>query len=213
MQARRTARELALLGMSQLPSTPERLETQDMEDVILAAVRTLTTEGQESLETAMTELQRGNDRLLSSQTRALDLQSARTMVSEAIALTKSAINRLSTAVELPELVQLASQEDVYSYAVKILVELNTHREAIDSSLETVMVDWQLSRLPRIDRDILRIAVTELLYMGVQEQIAVNEAVELAKRYSDHDSYRFINGVLRRVIDHMNTQSSSSSSSV
>ncbi|XDE64476.1 transcription antitermination factor NusB [Arthrospira platensis BEA 1257B] len=207
MQARRTARELALLGMSQLPSTPEKLETQQMEDVVLAAVRTLTTEGQESLETAMTELQRGNDRLLSSQTRAADLHSARTMVSEAIALTQSAINRLSTAVELPELVQLASQEDVYSYAVKILVELNTHREAVDSSLEEAMVDWQLSRLPRIDRDILRIAVTELLYLGVQEQIAVNEAVELAKRYSDQDSYRFINGVLRRVVDHLKTESS------
>ncbi|MGI0496203.1 transcription antitermination factor NusB [Limnospira platensis CENA597] len=208
MQARRTARELALLGMSQLPSTPDRLEIQEMEDVVLAAVRTLTTEGQESLETAMAELQRGNDRLLSSQTRAADLPSARTMVGEAIALAQSAINRLSTAVELPELVQLASQQEVHSYAVKILVELNTHREALDSCLEAAMVDWQLGRLPRIDRDILRIAVTELLYMGVQEQIAVNEAVELAKRYSDHNSYRFINGVLRRVVDQMKTQSSS-----
>ncbi|TVU53634.1 MAG: transcription antitermination protein NusB [Arthrospira sp. PLM2.Bin9] len=208
MQARRTARELALLGMSQLPSSPRKLEIQEMEDVILAAVRTLTTEGQESLETAMAELQRGNDRLLSSQTRAADLQSARTMVGEAIALAQSAINRLSTAVELPELVQLASQQEVHSYAVKILVELNTHREALDSCLEAAMVDWQLGRLPHIDRDILRIAVTELLYMGVQEQIAVNEAVELAKRYSDHNSYRFINGVLRRVVDQMKTQSSS-----
>ncbi|BAI88945.1 MULTISPECIES: transcription antitermination factor NusB [Arthrospira] len=208
MQARRTARELALLGMSQLPSNPRKLEIQEMEDVILAAVRTLTTEGQESLETAMAELQRGNDRLLSSQTRAADLQSARTMVGEAIALAQSAINRLSTAVELPELVQLASQQEVHSYAVKILVELNTHREALDSCLEAAMVDWQLGRLPHIDRDILRIAVTELLYMGVQEQIAVNEAVELAKRYSDHNSYRFINGVLRRVVDQMKTQSSS-----
>lgn len=208
MQARRTARELALLGMSQLPSNPRKLEIQEMEDMILAAVRTLTTEGQESLETAMAELQRGNDRLLSSQTRAADLQSARTMVGEAIALAQSAINRLSTAVELPELVQLASQQEVHSYAVKILVELNTHREALDSCLEAAMVDWQLGRLPHIDRDILRIAVTELLYMGVQEQIAVNEAVELAKRYSDHNSYRFINGVLRRVVDQMKTQSSS-----
>lgn len=208
MQARRTARELALLGMSQLPSSPQKLESQQIEDVVLAAVRTLTTEGQESLETAMAELQRGNDRLLSSQTRAADLQSARTMVSEAIALTQAAINRLSTAVELPELVQLASQQEVFSYAVDVLVSLNTNREAVDSLLEETMVDWQLGRLPHIDRDILRIAVTELLYMGVQEQIVVNEAVELAKRYSDEDSYRFINGVLRRVVDQIKTQPSS-----
>ncbi|MEB3886589.1 transcription antitermination factor NusB [Lyngbya sp. CCY1209] len=206
MQARRTARELALLGMSQLPSAPERLETQEIEDIVLAAVRTLTLEGQESLETAMAELQRGNDRLLSSQTRAADLPSARTMVGEAIALAQVAINRLGTAVELPELIQLAKQEDVRSYAVEILMTINNNREAIDGTLEGAMVDWQLNRLPRIDRDILRIATAELLHLGAKEQIAVNEAVELAKRYGDEDSYRFINGVLRRVVDRLKAES-------
>jgi N utilization substance protein B len=122
------------------------------------------------------------------------------MIQEAIELTQSAVNRLATAVEFPELIQLARQEEVVGYTIEILTAVNAHRTEIDELLNQAMVDWQMSRLPRIDRDILRIAVAELLYLGVQEQVAVNEAVELAKRYSDEESYRFLNGVLRRAVD-------------
>ncbi|MFM6190513.1 MAG: transcription antitermination factor NusB [Planktothrix sp.] len=200
MQARRTARELALLGISQLPATSERLEPQELQDVLIAAVRTLTNEGQESLETAVSELQRSSDRLLGSQLRANDLDSARSMVHEAIELVQGAINRLSTAIELPELVQLANQQEVRDYALEILIQVNRHKSEIDQLLTDAMVDWQLNRLARIDRDILRIAVAELMYLELKEQVAINEAIELAKRYSDEDSYRFINGVLRRFVD-------------
>jgi transcription antitermination protein NusB len=200
MQARRSARELAVLGIGQLPSSSEKLATQQIQDIVLAVVRTLATESQESLETAMVELQRGNDRLMGSQFRASDLQSARAMIQEAIELTQSAVNRLATAVEFPELIQLARQEEVVGYTIEILTAVNAHRTEIDELLNQAMVDWQMSRLPRIDRDILRIAVAEVLYLGVQEQVAVNEAVELAKRYSDEESYRFLNGVLRRAVD-------------
>ncbi len=202
MQARRSARELAVLGIGQLPSRSEKLATQEIQDIILAVVRTLASESQDSLETAMVELQRGSDHLMGSQFRASDLQSARAMIQEAIELTQSAVNRLATAVEFPELIQLARQEEVVSYTIEILTQVNAHRTEIDELLNQAMVDWQMSRLPRIDRDILRIAVTELLYLGTQEQVALNEAIELAKRYSDEDSYRFINGVLRRVVDKM-----------
>ncbi len=204
MQARRTARELALLGISQLPATSERLEPQELQDVLIAAVRTLTNEGQESLETAVSELQRSSDRLLGSQLRANDLDSARSMVHEAIELVQGAINRLSTAIELPELVQLANQQEVRDYALEILIQVNRHKAEIDQLLTDAMVDWQLNRLARIDRDILRIAVAELMYLELKEQVAINEAIELAKRYSDEDSYRFINGVLRRFVDQLKT---------
>jgi N utilization substance protein B len=204
MQARRTARELALLGISQLPASSERLEPQELQDVLIAAVRTLTNEGQESLETAVSELQRSSDRLLASQLRATDLDRARSMVHEAIELVQGAINRLSTAIELPELVQLANQQEVRDYALEILIQVNRHKAEIDQLLTDAMVDWQLNRLARIDRDILRIAVAELMYLELKEQVAINEAIELAKRYSDEDSYRFINGVLRRFVDQLKT---------
>ena len=204
-KARETARELALLGISQLPSNPELLEAKKLQDVILAAIRTLTAEVQEALETAASEVQRGSDKLLSSEIRAPDIQSARTMLLEAVELTQTAINRLGSAMEFPELIQLANQQDVRTYALQILTKVSANRVQIDELLSESLVDWQIERLPRIDRDIMRIAIAEILYLGLAEQISVSEAVQLAKRYSGDEGHRFINGVLRRVVDKINAE--------
>ncbi|NES67944.1 MAG: N utilization substance protein B, partial [Okeania sp. SIO2D1] len=112
---RSTARELALLGLSQLPTNSGSLEKKQLQEVILAAVRTLRTEVQDILETAAAELQRGSDRLLNSQISASDVQSASSMVHEAVELGQTAINRIGTAVELPELIQLTNQLEVRKY--------------------------------------------------------------------------------------------------
>ena len=205
MQARRIARELALLSVSQLPSNPERLEMQQLQNVLVAAVRTLTSEAQDALETASAELQQGSARLLTSETRAADVESARAMVNEAIALTQTAINRLGVAMDVPEFIQLANQQDVRHYTLEIIGKLKANREQIDQILSTALVDWQLSRLAWIDRDILRIAVTEIVFLGIPDRVAANEAVELAKRYSGEDGHRFINGVLRRVVEQLKTE--------
>ena len=176
MQPRRIARELALLSLSQLPSSPEKLETQQLSNLVLAAVRMLNTEVQDALSTAAGELQRGSDRLLTSETRAGDLETARGMVEEAIQLTQTAINRVSTALELPEFIQMAQQSDfdVRTYALQIVRTVNAKRAEIDEQLTNALVDWQLSRLARIDRDILRIAVAEIMYLGVPGKVAINE---------------------------------------
>lgn len=200
MQPRRIARELALLSLSQLPNSPEKLEEQQLSNMVLAAVRMLTTEVQDALSTAAGELQRGSDRLLTSETRATDLEAARSMVQEAIQLTQTAINRVGTAVELPELIQLAnhSEFEVRTYALQIVRTVNVKKAEIDEQLGKALVDWQVNRLARIDRDLLRIALAEIVYLGVPDKVAINEAVELAKRYSGDDGHRFINGVLRRL---------------
>lgn len=204
-KARETSRELALLGISQLPANPELLEAKKLQDVLLAAIRTLTTEVQESLEAAASEVQRGSDKLLASELRAADIQSARAMVREALELTQTAINRLGSAMEFPELIQLANQQDVRTYALQILTKVSANRVQIDELLSEALVDWQIDRLPRIDRDIMRIAIAEILYLGLPEQVGVNEAVQLAKRYSGDEGHRFINGVLRRVVDKINAE--------
>lgn len=200
MQPRRISRELALLSLSQMPANLEKLETQQMNNLMLAAVRTLTGEIQEALETAAAELKRGSERLLSSETRTTEVQSAKAMVLDAIALTQKAINRLGTAVEMPEVIQLANQQEVRTYALEIIKNINRRQVEIDGILTDALQDWQLNRLARIDRDILRIAVVEISFLGVPDRVAINESVELAKRYSDEEGHRFINGVLRRVTD-------------
>lgn len=198
MQARRISRELALLSLGQLPSNPEKLQEQALSTIILAAIRTLTSEVQDTLETAGGELERAGDRLLSSEINAVDLSRAREMIRESLELVKTSINRLGIAVDLPEFIQLANQQDVRDYALVLLKTIRQERVAIDAILERDMVNWQMHRLPRIDQDILRMAVAEQQYLNVPDRVAINEAVELAKRYSGEDGHRFINGVLRRV---------------
>ncbi|OPF16976.1 transcription antitermination factor NusB [Microcystis aeruginosa KW] len=202
-QPRRIARELALLSLSQIKGNPENLEQQTLNDLILVAVRTLTLEIQETLETAAAEISRGNERILASDTKATNLKSAQTMVKEAISLTHNAINRLGTVIDFPEIVQLSSQYEVREYALELIGTVYRRRAEIEQELTGALVDWQLHRLPRIDRDILQIAVAEMLYLHLPQKVAINEAIELAKRYSDDEGYRFINGVLRRVTNKLN----------
>lgn len=199
MQARRIARELALLGMSQLSDKPGQLAHQDFQVLLQAAVKTLTAEAKDTLETAADELKQGNRHITDSETLASTVESGRAMVEAAITKTQAAINRLATALELPEFIQFTNQKEVRTFAQELLSNAAKYQAEVDERLNTAMVAWQMKRLPRIDRDILRLAVVEMAYLGTPDRVAINEAVELAKRYSGEDGYRFINGVLRRVV--------------
>ncbi len=205
MQARRIARELALLSLSQLPSDPHKIQAQQLQDVVLAAVRTLTTEAQDALETAAAELKRGNNRLLESETRSTTIDSARAMLAEAAEITQTAINLVGNALELPEFIQLANQREVRDYAMQILTNVAAHKADIDELLIQNLVDWQLNRLAKVDQDILRVAVAEIKYLGTPERVTINEAVEISKRYSGEEGHRFINGVLRRVSNYLKSE--------
>jgi transcription antitermination protein NusB len=209
MKAQTIARELALLTLPQLSKAHKKLAQAQpqqlqltLEEMMLKAISTLREETQEALEAASAELQRSNDRLLNSQTRASDIDGARLMTTEAIELVQTAINRLGHALEMPELINNFNRPDVRSYTLELLVKATVHTAEIDTLLSQSIVDWQLGRLPKIDRDILRLAVTEIVYLGLEERIAINEAIELAKRYSDDQGRKLINGVLRRVTEQL-----------
>jgi len=82
------------------------------------------------------------------------------------------------------------------YAKKLLQGVQGKREEINQRISRYAENWRLERMSVIDRNILRLAVFELLYQDdVPTSVAINEAVEIAKRYSTDDSGSFINGVL------------------
>ncbi len=209
MKAQTIARELALLTLPQLSKAQIKLAQQrhgelqvTLEEMMLKAIVTLREETKEAIEAASADVQRSNDRLLNSQTRASDLESVRVMTKEAIDLVQKAIERLDQALEMPESIVNFNRTVVRSYALELLVKTTAESAEIDTLLSKSIVDWQLSRLPKIDRDILRLAVAEMVYLGLEERIAINEAIELAKRYSDDQGRKLINGVLRRVSEHL-----------
>lgn len=197
-QPRRTARILSLLSLSQIRGKSEQLEDVEINDLILGAIRTLSIEIESAIETASDELNRSNDQLFKSETRATNLGSARSMLKDAITLTQKAINRLGSVIEIPEFVQLSRQHEVREYALELIGTVDRRRLEIEAILNEVMVDWTLNRLTQIDANILRLAVAEMAFLNIDHKVAINEAIEIAKSYSDDDGYRFINGVLRKV---------------
>ena len=82
------------------------------------------------------------------------------------------------------------------YAQKLLLGVHEKKEAINQLISRYAENWRLERMSVIDRNILRLAIFELHYQDdVPISVAINEAVEIAKRFSTDDSGPFINGIL------------------
>ncbi|MCS4485507.1 transcription antitermination factor NusB [Staphylococcus americanisciuri] len=73
-----------------------------------------------------------------------------------------------------------------------------HEPVLDATIAPHLNGWTIPRLLKSDRIILRMATFELLHSDTPEKVIINEAVELAKQFSDDDHYRFINGVLSNI---------------
>jgi N utilization substance protein B len=81
----------------------------------------------------------------------------------------------------------------------LVEKIAAHREEIDHLIQSVSANWRISRMAVVDRNILRIAVCELLYeKNMAPAIVINEAIEIAKKYSSEDGATFVNGILDAV---------------
>lgn len=101
-------------------------------------------------------------------------------------------------VSLEELLAEDSLGDQEDYVRRSLQGIIEHQEEIDRIIAEKAVGWRLERLVSVDRNILRLGIYELLYSEIPGEIAINEAVELSKKYSTEHSHIFINGILDRV---------------
>jgi N utilization substance protein B len=79
---------------------------------------------------------------------------------------------------------------------KLIGKIKENKKTIDKTIKKHLINWEFNRLSYIDRAILRIATCELLYFeDIPPKVSINEAIELAKEFSDEEAKRFINGVL------------------
>lgn len=91
-----------------------------------------------------------------------------------------------------------TEEDIY-YIRAVLTAFSAHKEDIDGLIAQNSKNWRLERIPCAELTIMRLALCEMLYLdGTPRKVALNEAVELTKRYCAEDSYGFVNGVLGAV---------------
>lgn len=109
-------------------------------------------------------------------------------------------------LEKTEEVGKLDAEDL-AYIDEIMQGIQLHAPQIDELISRYSKDWVIERIARVDLSILRVAIFEMLYRGqdVPTGAAINEAVELAKRYGGERSYAFINGILGSVAREMETE--------
>lgn len=218
MKARSVARELALITLFQLDrsgklSTEEITNDIDLKTLMLEGVRALSDQTSETLKEAAKDLNLVYDYIVEQeQEHPVNLESPLDKGSVPVPLpnTRELAERIKTllvcadnlaeSLRIPELVALANQSSVQYYAVTVLKAVQNNLEDIDKLIEDSTEDWTVSRLARMDRSILRLAVGEMKYVDdVDYSTSIDEAVELAKHFAGDDSYKFINGVLGAVV--------------
>ena len=100
---------------------------------------------------------------------------------------EEALARLTSEQSLPQ--------EVYDFRKSLIQGVLLHKPRIDALIERFAPAFPIEQMPAIDRNILRLAIFEILFGGTSVKIAINEAVELAKTFGSDSSPRLVNGVL------------------
>lgn len=111
-----------------------------------------------------------------------------------------ALFEVSFGTPVQEVIELSKTEEnefaVDAFGEDLLRMYAQHAEEIDVAIEEKLKGWKVSRLPRVNLAVLRLAVTEMRFgKPDMDSVVINEAVELAKKYAGEDDYQFVNGVL------------------
>ena len=94
-------------------------------------------------------------------------------------------------------------ESIRDFASDLARGAHEHQQEVDTLIKRFSENWRLERMPAVDRNILRLAIYELLYRpDIPAKVSINEAVDLGKKYGSEDSGSFINGILDRIRLHL-----------
>ena len=89
--------------------------------------------------------------------------------------------------------------DIRQFAEALIAGVFANREEIDRIIAAYATNWDIGRMATVDRNVMRIAAFELLFIeDMPSKVAINEAIEMAKKYGDKDSGKFVNGILDKI---------------
>ncbi|MBN2473559.1 MAG: transcription antitermination factor NusB [Pirellulales bacterium] len=95
-------------------------------------------------------------------------------------------------------------EDLVEFARQLVAGVRRHRAEIDQAFERIAEHWSVDRMAATDRNVLRLGAYEILHTDTPARVAINEAIELAKRYGTAQSGQFVNGILDRLMQQSET---------
>lgn len=120
--------------------------------------------------------------------------SANEDLSKEVAMQKALANNSEDKEELEDI-------EIPSYLNELVSGVIEQQQVIDSKINSHLKNWSINRLAKTDLLVMRIAVYEMLFVEeVPNKVALNEALEIIKRYSDEKSSKFVNGILSNMIE-------------
>ncbi len=230
MKSRTAARELAILILFQLGKQGKSAldANRGMNGLIIDAVRSLVEQASEQIQSTaqdfanisqhILELEAEHPANLESDLEAesvpVQIPTTRQMVEKIEILLQGAEN-LAESLRIPEFSVLARADITQRYTHQLVNLVLAHRDELDTLIDQHSEDWKVNRMIQMDRLILHIALAEIVYVDeVDTATVINEAVELAKKFSSDESFRFINGILGKIaLKYPDTEKKDTSSEV
>lgn len=212
MKARSVARELALFTLYHQethPTAEGTLERASFAELVVNTVRMLTSLAEDQLQQVVDDVSALKDHLLDHElshpdnanvpleasTKPVPIPTTKTM-GEHLEKVMQAIEALNEALYLPELNALSQRDDVQNYCWMLVKTVQQHQKELDAKIEAAAKDWKIERMHVLDRLILRLALAEIEHVkDTPTPTVIEEALELAHRFTTEESRKFIHGTL------------------
>ena len=196
------SRELSLISLGLINDKGTfKLNKFQIEEIVESALDTLIGYCRDELDNCESDLENASQTILDSELREgvdSSFSKVRDDLKKSLKKIETIMNTLSVTLDFPKLIVSSGQIDLREDVNNRIDNIINNLPIIDSDIDKVMEGWRLKRLPRIDRDILRLAYVDINFLDTPLAVACDEAVNLANKYSDMQGRKFINGVLRRL---------------
>ena len=202
MHNRSLSRELSLISLGLIQDKGDiQLNKFQIEEIFESALDSLINYCRDELDNCESDLENASQKILDSELQEgvnTTFANVRDDLKKSLKKIETVMNTLSVTLDFPKLIVSSGQIDIREDVNQRITKIVNNLIIIDSDIDQVMDGWRLKRLPRIDRDILRLAYVDINFLNTPVAVACDEAVNLANKYSDMQGRKFINGVLRRL---------------
>ena len=196
------SRELSLISLGLIKDKGDcKLNKFQIEEIFESALDSLINHCRDELDNCESDLDNASQKILDSELQEgveSSFSNVREELKKSLKKIETVMNTLSATLDFPKLIVSSGQIDIRDDVNQRISKIINNLTIIDSDIDQVMDGWKLKRLPRIDRDILRLAYVDINFLGTPIAVACDEAVNLANKYSDMQGRKFINGVLRKL---------------
>ena len=196
------SRELSLISLGLIKDKGDfKLNKVQIEEIFESALDCLINHCRDELDNCEFELENASQKILESELHeGIDssFSNVRDELKKSLKKIETVMNTLSITLDFPKLIVSSDQIDIRQDVNQRISNIINNLTIIDSDIDKAMDGWRFKRLPRIDRDILRLAYVDINFLSTPVAVACDEAVNLANKYSDMQGRKFINGVLRRL---------------